>query len=284
MSVYDNKPARLLTLLRPLTAGNPRCGTYCAGFDLKEWRCGPLADHLMEWIADYALIEDELRVSHASMYVRLREAAVRIYTSEKYKQRGEVGEIALHAICRDFFDTIPIAPRVFYLTSSNDVVKSFDMVHVRYISDDTFELWLGESKLYTSASEAITAAINSVDAHIERGFLNRQKLILGPQVSKSVPHYAEIRKLLSSESTLDSLFKTAVFPVLIAADSVAVGAHEEHCESYLAATAAELQKLSERITSSGLEQKIEIVLIYLPLGSKEALVAAFDSRLKGLNA
>lgn len=35
----------------------------------------------------------------------------------------------LHAVCRDFFGTIPIAPRVFYLTSSNDVVKSFDMAH-----------------------------------------------------------------------------------------------------------------------------------------------------------
>ena len=30
------------------------------GIDLKKWRCEALADHLMEWIADYALIEDEL--------------------------------------------------------------------------------------------------------------------------------------------------------------------------------------------------------------------------------
>jgi uncharacterized protein DUF1837 len=33
---------------------------------------------------------------------------------EKYKNRGEAGEIALHAICRDYFDTMPISPRVFY--------------------------------------------------------------------------------------------------------------------------------------------------------------------------
>ena len=284
MSVYENKPERLLTQLEPLTEGNPRCGTYCAGFDVKAWRCDALADHLMDWIADYALIEEELRVSHASMYVKLREAAVRIYTSDKYKQRGEVGEIALHAICRDFFDTIPIAPRVFYLTASNDVVKSFDMVHVRYLSTDNFELWLGESKLYKSSSEAVAAAIQSVDAHIERGFLKRQKLLLGPQISKSIPHYAEIRKLLSTQATLDALFGAAIFPVLIAANSQAIADHQEHCPAYFSAAAAELQKLSDRIVESGLQQKIEIVLIYLPLGSKDALVDAFDERLKGLGA
>ena len=284
MSVYDHKPARLLTQLEPLTDANPRCGTFCAGFELKSWRVDALANHLMEWIADYALIEDELRVAHTEMYVRLKEAAARIYTSEKHQKRGEVGEIALHAICRDFFDTIPIAPRVFYLTASNDVVKSFDMVHVRYVSDQGFELWLGESKLYKSADDAIVAAIESVNTHIDQGFLKQQKLLLGPQISKSVPRYEEIRKLLSSEVSLNALFETAVFPVLIAADSEAVAAHEEHCPPYVAAASLELEKLADRLVKSGLQQKIEIVLIYLPLGSKDALVDAFDAKLKGLSA
>lgn len=238
----------------------------------------------MEWIADYALIEEELRVNHASMYVRLKEAAVRIYTSEKYKQRGELGEIALHAICRDFFDTIPIAPRVFYLSSSNDVVKSFDMVHVRYKEAADFELWLGESKLYKNSNDAVAAAIESVETHIDQGFLTRQKLLLGPQIARDVPHYNEIRALLSTQATLDSLFKCAVFPVLIAANSLAVADHTSHCSSYLSAVHAELQALSAKISQSGLQAKIKILLIYLPLGSKDDLAKAFDARLKGLNA
>jgi hypothetical protein len=284
VSIYANKPARLLTQLEPLVGSNPKAATFCAGFEIKRWRCDALAAHLMEWIADYALIEEELLVAHTSMYVRLREAAVRIYTSEKYKTRGEVGEIALHAICRDFFDTIPIAPRVFYLTASNDVVKSFDMVHVRYTTGELLELWLGESKLYEDSGDAIRAAIASVEMHIDQGFLNRQKLLLGPQISKSVPRYQEIRELLSSQSSLDALFKAAIFPVLIAAESEAVAAHEEHCPSYFAAASEELAQLAERLAKSDLPHKIEIVLIYMPLLSKEALADAFDAKLKGLGA
>jgi hypothetical protein len=235
----------------------------------------------MEWIADYALAEDELSVTHANMYVKMKQAAVRIYTSEKYQTRGELGEIALHAICRDFFETIPIAPRVFYLTSSNDVVKSFDMVHVRYAGEH-FELWLGEAKLFQDAKQAISAAISSVLQHLDEGFLNREKLILGPQISKSVPRYNEIRELFSSQESLDEIFKAAVFPVLIAAESQAVAGHNEHCDSYRECVEAELSQLAERIKAADLHTRIEIRLVYLPLLSKDNLTSAFDKKLKGL--
>ena len=81
---------------------------------------------------EYALPEDELDVTHANIYVKLKKAAIRVYTSEEYKKRGEAGEVTLHAICRDYFDTLPISPRVFYKSASNDVVKAFDMVHARF--------------------------------------------------------------------------------------------------------------------------------------------------------
>jgi hypothetical protein len=271
-----------LECIHDTTSSSPPQGLYCAGFELQQWRCNALADHLVEWMADYALIEDELQVSHANMYVRLREAATRVYTSGKYSSRGEIGEIVLHAICRDFFATIPIAPRVHYLTASNDVVKSFDMVHVRYTGDKKFEIWLGEAKFYKDGGEAIASAISSITAHIDAGFLKNEKLLLGPQISKSVPHYDEIRALLSQHTSLDKLFETAVFPVCIACDSDAVAAHTAHCAAYFSQVQDEIAGLQAKLTASGLLTKIRLLLLYVPLGSKEALAAAFDSRLKGL--
>lgn len=282
MSPYENKPKRLLTQLTVDLAGSPKSGSYCAGFEVQAWRCNALADHLMDWIADYALKEDELRVDHTNMYVRLREAAARVYRSENYRQRGEVGEIALHAICRDYFGTIPFAPRVFYLTASNDVVKSFDMVHVRYLEGAGFELWLGEAKFYEDSVAAIAAAISSVESHIDQGFLNNEKLLLGPQVSKDLPRYQEIRDLLSVQTSLDELFKTAVFPICIACDSVAVAGNTAFCDEYVEQVRAELEALVDKIKGSSLNQKIRIMLIYVPLGSKKALADAFDSCLKGV--
>lgn len=280
MSPYAQKPERFLKRLSFNRVGNPQTSSYCAGFELKAWRCEGFADHLMDWIADYALKEDELLVNHGNMYVRLREAAARVYTSKNYKQRGEIGEIVLHAICRDYFNTVPFAPRVFYLTSSNDVVKSFDIVHVRYISSKDFELWLGEAKFYEDSSKAIAAAIKSVAEHIEQGFLKNEKLILGPQVSKTIPLHQEIRGLLSTQTSLDELFNAAVFPICIACDSQATGNGSGFSPKYKEAIESEAATLAKRIVSSKLTQKIKVKLIYVPLGSKVKLAAAFDKRLK----
>jgi hypothetical protein len=282
LSPYALKPRRLLTQVSYTTQSIPAGGSYCAGFELAVWRCDALADHLIEWIADYALHEDELSVHHGNMYVRLREAAARIYTSAEYARRGEVGEIALHAICRDFFGTIPFAPRVFYLTSSNDVVKSFDLVHVRY-PDSGPELWLGEAKFFTDGVEGAKAAVKSLKDHLDHGFLKHEKLILGPQVSRNVPHYQEIRDILSVQTSLDELFSTAVFPVGIMCESAACAGANTICAEYASALEAELAQLSQVIATSGLPQRVRLVLLHVPLGSKRQLADAFDERLRGLS-
>ncbi|WP_165494512.1 HamA C-terminal domain-containing protein [Pseudoxanthomonas winnipegensis] len=283
MDAYKDKPKRYLTNLGQDFAINPATSSYCAGFEIQKWRCESFADHLIEWIADYALREDELHVNHGNMYIRLKEAAARIYNTDKYKSRGELGELALHAICRDFFETVPIAPRVFYLTSSNDVVKSFDMAHVRYIEPEGIELWLGESKLYRDSSTAINAAIDSIRAHIDQGFLNNEKLILGPQISKNLPLYDDIREVFSVQSSLDKLFSTAVFPVCIMADSLAVASATCHSDEYLLSVQKEISQLKNKIVDSGLNQKIRIILIYVPLLSKDDIASAFHLKLKGLS-
>jgi len=240
-----------------------------------------LARHLIEWLPEYALPEPELAISHANAYVKLREAAIRVYTSAKYEKRGEAGEIALHAICRDFFDTIPISPRVFYKSTSNDVVKSFDMVHARFPNGKP-EIWLGESKLYTKASDAITDAIGSVSDHLDKGFLTNQKLLLGPQIPSSTPHYDEIRALFQSQTSLDKLISAAVFVVGIFCESDAIKAAKTIDDSYREGVASEWGYLSDRVRKSGLAAKIKIALVYLPLLSKKTLVEDFDKRLKGL--
>lgn len=257
--------------------------SFCAGFELEIWRCKGLAENLMEWIADYALIEDELKVNHGNMFVRLREAAIRIYHSENYKKRGEVGEIALHGICRKYFGTFPIAPRVFYLTASNDVVKAFDLVHVAYPESGEPELWLGEAKFYEDAHSALREAIASIETHIDGDFLRREKLILGPQISKSLPEYDKIKALWSTNTSLNALFQNAVFPVFIMANSAATASSTDWSDEYFSEVRSELQDLTQRLERASIATKIRLLLIYVPLGSKAALADRFDALLKGIS-
>ncbi|NEU11568.1 DUF1837 domain-containing protein [Methylobacterium sp. BTF04] len=282
MSIYDTKPDRMLTVLSSDSTLNPMTGVYCAGFELEEWRCVPLSRHLVEWLPEYALVEEELQIHHGNIYVKLSQAAARVYTSEKYELRGEAGEIALHAICRDYFNTIPISPRVFYKSATNDVIKAFDMVHARFPTSDTFEVWLGESKLYATPSRAIDDALKSINMHLERGFLEKQKLLLGPQIPKSTPNYEKISAIFKMQSSIDEFVDTAVFVVGIATNSKAVGGAKKQTAEYIASITNELAALSKKINVSKLALKIRLVLLYIPLGSKSKLVFEFDKRLKGL--
>lgn len=282
MSAYKNKPKRFLERLYFQDGGNPVEGVCCAGFELKAWRCVPFAEHLIEWLPEYALPEEELAVTHANIYVKLKKAAVRVYTSPKYAKRGEAGEIALHAICREYFDTLPISNRVFYKSASNDVVKAFDMVHARFPEKGGVELWLGESKLYQDTTDAIADALASVTGHLEQGFLKEQKLLLGPQIPKTTPRYEELMELFEPQTSLDKFIQSGVFVIGIISNSKACSEADTFTDAYKDALKNELTAISNRIAKSELTMKIRIVLIYIPLADKDGFVTAFDSKLKGL--
>ena len=280
MGVYENKPAQFFTAVHTDDSASPRGRVYCAGYELGAWRVKPYAAHLMEWLPDYALAEEELTVNHANIYVRMQQAAARIYTSQKYKKRGEVGEITLHAICREYFGTIPISNRVFYKSASNDVVKAFDLVHARLPPDGEVEVWLGESKLYSDPGEAVGDAISSVKAHLAAGFLQNEKMLLGPQIPKATPRYDEIMKLFQSQTSLDALLSSAVFVVLIAANSNAAQAANSHTDKYIADVVVELNDQLDRIGAEF--SKLRMLAVFVPLATKDALVDAFDAKLKGI--
>lgn len=282
VSVYDHKPDAFLERVIFEDGDLPVRGAHCAGFELEAWRCNAFANHLVEWLPEYALPEEELDIHHGNIFVRLQEAAYRVYTSEKYEKRGEVGEIALHAICRQFFDTVPISPRVFYKSASNDVVKSFDMVHARYPGDDQLELWLGEAKLYQNARAGVAAAIESVKEHLDADFLRKEKFLLGRQLSPKIPMHDRIVELFKSQVSLDHLLAAAVFPICILANSDAIAASTKIDADYIERLSPELATLTKLVRGSGLTDRVRVLLFYVPLGDKEALLDKFDARLKAL--
>jgi hypothetical protein len=112
--------------------------------------------------------------------------------------------------------------------------------------------------------------------------LKSQKLLLGPQIPKSTPHYEELLEIFQSQTSLDKFLKAAVFVVGILATSDAIQTINKTNPQYVTAATSELNKLGATLSSSGLPAKIKLVLIYVPLKNKELLVKEFDKRLKGL--
>src|SRR6266850_1094608 len=83
----------------------------------------------------------------------VREAASRVYKTDSVN-RGEAGELLLHVACRQEFGTQQLVARLYYKSALDQQVHGFDCVHFRMGFGQKIELWLGESKLYSSAADA----------------------------------------------------------------------------------------------------------------------------------
>jgi uncharacterized protein DUF1837 len=260
---------------------NPKLNCVCPGFELKKWRVERLAAHLLDWLPDFAIRHDDLpeNIENITNYRKLIEtAARRVYEIEKSDNRGEIGELLLHIICRQFSETFPTVSKVYYKSSSNDFVKGFDLVHTRYNrSTDELELWLGEAKFWSSGSEAITAAIRSITNHLDEGFLTSEKILLGGKVSRDTPGYRKLEWLFERDTPLDRIFERLVIPILIAYNSDHTANFEDD-DSYNDALQMELLTFQRRV-AGGLPGEISIYCFYCPMDSKAELTDAFDKKL-----
>lgn len=265
------------------TRDSPHISCICPGFELKKWRFKRLAAHLIDWLPDFAISHDDLppRIENITDYRKLIEDATeRIYATEKTETRGEIGELVLHAICRQFLGTFPAISKVYYKDSSNDFVKGFDLVHVRQDqSVDELQLWLGEAKFYKSGTKAVSDAIDSVRKHLDAGFLTSEKVLLGGKISADTPGYSRLKWLFDRDTPLDQIFQRLVIPILIAYNSASASSYEDD-HSYDTALLSEVTKFQKTL-SEKLPSNVSIFCFYLPMHTKQSLINSFDERLKG---
>jgi hypothetical protein len=90
--------------------------------------------------------------------------------SDKYKRRGEIGELLLPVLCREVFKTYPAITKYFCKDSSKNTLKGFDAVHV-VVTEAGLELWLGESKFYENIGQAISDAVQDLKSHTKRDYM-----------------------------------------------------------------------------------------------------------------
>jgi hypothetical protein len=255
----------------------------CPGFELKKWRYERLAGHLMDWLPDFAIRHEDLppKIENVTDYRKLIEdAAERIYKTEKSESRGEIGELLLHAICRQFSGTFPAVSKIYYKDASNDVVKGFDLVHTRYDeATDELQLWLGEAKFYKSGTNAVSDAITSIRKHLDAGILTSEKILIGSKVSKDTPGYSKLEFLFDRDTPLDQIFQRLVVPVLIAYDSASTASYSDD-NSYNEALLTEIAQFQSAL-STKLPTNISLYCFYFPMHTKQTLVQQFDKRLGG---
>lgn len=275
----DSQPEPFFHVVVDESELSPALMGLCAGFERGEWRMHQLAAHLMEWLPDFALSEAELsQTSRGNMVQQIRKAAKLIYDTDKYDRRGEFGELLMHAVLRQCFQTLPAIKKIFYKDSRNNTVKGFDAVHV-VATNTGLELWLGEVKFYDAIGRAIKDVIAELHVHTETDYLRNEFMLIENKIDKRWPHAKKLASLTAPNTSLDDVFDTCVFPVLLTYDSTTVGDHVKATDKYRAALRAEFRTHSA-FCNKVLPKNVRLHLILLPLKNKRELVRTLHTRLK----
>jgi hypothetical protein len=286
-----DQPDNFFSVIFHEVKGSGQDIALCAGYEAGNWRNDQLADHAMEWLPEFALTYSELiSISHSNAIRMTRKAARLVYQTGKYGNRGEFGELFLHIAIRQVFDTIPAVSKIYYKSSVNETVKGFDAVHVVKGSAG-LELWIGETKFYTSVTRAISDVCKEIVDHLRIDYLKNEFILIQNKLDSSWPEEKELRTLLNPNVSLDSVFQKVCIPVLLTYESKAISANSKTDKKYLQEIEEEVRKAYIRLrldlgdsyeTTYGTALPITIHVILIPLANKKTLISTLDKRLKAL--
>lgn len=254
----------------------------CAGFENGEWRGKRLADNLFNCIPDFCLSYSEIHEVDSTEWLdKLRKAVAMIYNSEKYKNRGEFGELLLHYILKDFYKTIPAISKMYFKDGPNETVKGFDAVHVIENGEGSLDLWLGEVKFYKDASQAIKDVIPEIEEHFAHDYLRTEFIAITNKLDKESPFYEKLSQLISPDTSLDDIFERICVPVLITFNSKVIDKHTKYTNAYREEMKTEMEKYFNLFESQfeKLGIDIEVHLFLLPLKTKETFVQMLNNKL-----
>lgn len=253
------------------------------GYELREWRYEELSEQIMSALTDFAFNYSETAtINGANAPTKVKKAALAVYNSDKYRLRGEFGELLLHLVLRDYFNTVPAVSKMYYKDSQNDTIKGFDSVHIVETNEGSLQLWLGEVKFYKSISKAISDVVTELQKHANRDFLRGEFMFIGNKADPKWPAYSKFLSAIRASRSLDEIFTAMRIPVLLTYDSDVVGDFKEKCDEYISRFVTETIAVQTRFRKSKrVPKNIQIVLILVPLESKEKLVRTLHRKLEG---
>lgn len=253
------------------------------GFDQKEFRLTPLVDIIRSVIPEFALGYHEGKdIPLTEIVNKLREAANVVYNTEKYKRRGEFGELVLHLLLRDFFNTTPLISKIYFKDSANTVVHGFDGVQV--VNDGANpKLWIGESKFYATGLGGAKALAKDVHEHINADFIRQEFELISRKIPSTIPERDHWLNLMDKHQKLDVIFSSICIALVCTYSSELFKTHSEECDEYFQDLENECLELKKELDSRVEEFKdLEIFLMLLPVPDKDMLNSELDARLKAM--
>jgi Cap4 SAVED domain len=255
---------------------------FHVGFDQEKFRLLPLVETIRSVIPEYALgYHEGKNIPLTEMVDRLQDAAKTVYTTDKYKQRGEFGELILHLLLRDFCNSIPLISTIYFRDSPNVPAHGFDGVHIT-INGDEKKLWLGESKLYKSGTQGVSNLVEDIAKHFNANYLQQQFSLITRKLPSDVPEIEYWRTLMHKKQKLDTVFSSIVIPMVCTYNSDLFINHNNESQQYIDDFQKECLALHDEFNKKIPTSNLEIILLLLPVPDKDELNTELDIRLKAM--
>ncbi len=254
---------------------------YHVGFDQNQFRLQPLIDVIVKVIPEYALGPAHNTAPATQWVDKLREAAKSVYTSNKYANRGEFGELILHLLLRDFCNTTPLLSKIYFKDTDNTTVHGFDAVQVT-TDGSKRKLWLGESKFYTDGASGITSLMSDLSKHLENDYLRREFALITKKLPADQPEISTWRDLLHPHQKLDTIFQSIVVPMVCTYTSPMFTRHTDETATYLAEFVKECKELHAQFSTKRVKTSCDVLLMLLPVPDKKTLCSGLHARLNAM--
>lgn len=261
------------------TPDYPLAVSFCPDFELGSWRYRLLAEHLFVWLPDVALQSRERQALLFQPNKQLAWSCRRLFDVANPDKRGEIGEIILHALCRQEFKTVPFVARLFFKMRTNDSITSIDVAHVYYDEGTAkLELWIGEAKLYDDMQAARYAALSSIRPLWDNAFLKEMKALIGPKIDPLCPFKEQLNALFKDNASLDQIISKIVVPICLAADFPPTVTSSNRSAEYVTFVEKEMLAAREYFVRR-VPAHVTFVIFLVPLDSKTKLETAVNDRV-----
>lgn len=281
-------------------------------YESYEWRYEKFITYIMNRITECALSKQErdALIEKQNWHSLSMDAKESIRKCQKKNLEddaipknayAEIAEILLYGIMKDYYNALPVVPKIFYKQNKNDYAKGADSVHIVIENNSNFSLWLGEAKFYANFDSGFEKAIESIETLLsDKQKMERECTILTNMkdlelfLVDKVDLLMKIRATLSSNTTLDKIKHILHIPILILHECE-ITKKEKDNESYESKIVAEYQskfdkivtKLNDKLSDEKIPHidRISFHTIVFPVPCKETVIELFDKEMnkKGTN-
>lgn len=250
---------------------------YDAQYERQQWRSKELAHYLVKWIPELVLKASEIaQTNHLTVIDKTTQAVGKLRELRHHGVERLMAETLLHSILRNFFDSEPIACKLFYRTNAASGVVNNAHIVQHHAGD---QIWLGRTNVFKGSdfSSLIAVACAELEEALATPLLRAEREII---LELRQPEYLrrdDVEDALADGAPIDLFLRILRFAILVVYDSAVLG--KGHSDDYRARLITEITDVANSYHAQlpmSVEQ-IHIHLLLVPVESIDRLKQNFEA-------